>query len=121
MMQMADASDRTLRRIAAGGRSVAVQLRSLISRIIDRQWVARALFWGDDGKLKPEAEEWFAELAVRNYVHGGAFHVDRAEHCRREGRRELALEIIESAGLDTIRLGQLRDQLRKEEQGHGRA
>lgn len=117
---MSDPTDRILRRITAGGRSVAGQLRALIARKVDELWIARALFYGGDGKLRPEAEAWLAGLAAANYVHKGAFHVDRAEHCRREGRRELALEIIESAGLDTVRLGQLKDQLRREEQGHGR-
>jgi hypothetical protein len=83
------------------------QLHTLIRRILDRHNRAAQLFLDDDGNLKPAAREWFAELARDNFVNRSAFHEDPREHAKREGRRELALEIISSAHLDVERLGSL--------------
>jgi hypothetical protein len=76
----------------------------MIGRLLDRHSNAAALFLDEDGALKPAARKWFAELAAQNFVNRGSWHADPREHAKREGRRELALEIIGSARLDVERL-----------------
>jgi hypothetical protein len=93
-----------VRRLDLKGPSALKQLRTMIGRLLDRHHVAAALFLDVNGELKPDAKRWFAELARRNYVNGGCFDKDPREHAFREGRRELAQEIIASARLDAGRL-----------------
>jgi hypothetical protein len=103
----ADSSTDLVRRISMSGPQLGKQVRRMISRMLDRHTVAAKLFLDDDGAVRPAAVKWFGQLAADNYVNRGAFHADPREHAYREGRRELALEIIGSADLDVERLASL--------------
>lgn len=110
---MSDRQAARARRIAAGGASAVKQLRTMISRMVDRFAVARQIFYGDDGKLTPASAEWLDDLAGRNFVNGGGFDPDPHRHAYNAGRRDCALDIIESVGLDTARLAKLRLMLKE--------
>lgn len=74
------------------------------------------LFCAGGRKPTPAAIRWLERLANDNFVNGTAFHEDAREHARREGRRELALEIIASVRLDPMRLERLAEQMREIEE-----
>jgi hypothetical protein len=97
----------TARRLSRTGPQLHHQLKRIIGRLLDRHAAAAKLFLDNDGAAKPAAVEWFRQLARDNYVNGGCWHENDREHAKREGRRELALEIIGSAKLDVDRLGAL--------------
>jgi hypothetical protein len=112
-MPPSDASAAGVGRIRMGAEAVRAQLRRLLDKHRWRHFEARALFY-DKGKLRPEAEGWFDRLARENFVLSGAFHEDPRRHAYNEGRRELALEIINGVGLSLERINQLNAQLRSE-------
>jgi hypothetical protein len=101
---MSDDATDLARRIGLKGPNMLKQLRRMIRQLLDRHRDAAALFLDRDGNLTPPARRWFADLADRNFVNRGCWHSDPREHAKREGRRELALEIINSARLDVGRL-----------------
>jgi hypothetical protein len=86
------------------GPAMLKQLRQMAARLLDKHHAAAALFLGEDGAITRPAAAWMQQLAADNYVNGGAWHMDPREHAFREGKRELALEIINSARLDVARL-----------------
>lgn len=104
---MSDNATDLARRIAMEAPQLIKQVRRMVRRMLDRQSLAADLFLDDGGAVKAKALAWFAQLASENYVNRGAFHSDAREHAYREGRRELALEIIGSADLDVDRLASL--------------
>lgn len=105
---MSDDSARDVaRRLGMTGQQLHKQLRRMIDRLLDRHHLAAKLFLGTDGKVTPHAREWLQRLADDNFVNRSAFHSDDREHAKREGRRELALEIIGSVRLDTAKLASL--------------
>lgn len=95
--------------------SVAAQLRRQWQKIFGAARDVRLLFWGDGHATgpRPETVRWLARLADDNFVNRSAFHEDAREAARREGRRELALEIIASVKLDPVRLDKLAEQMRE--------
>jgi hypothetical protein len=95
--------------------TISAQLRRAYNRMFMAARDVRLLFWGDGHATapKPEAVRWLDRLARDNFVRSSAFHEDAREHARREGRRELALEIIASVKLDPVRLDQLAEQMRE--------
>jgi hypothetical protein len=98
----------TARSLSARGQDGIKQVRRMIRRLIDRHDTAAQLFLDpEDGQPTAAASKWFGQLAADNYVNGGAYHADPREHAYREGRRELALEIIGSARLDVEKLQKL--------------
>lgn len=109
--------DDDVRRIRYGGRSMCDQLRQMIGNLMNPHRRAQRLFYGDDGRLKPDAVDWFAELADRNFVNGGGFSTDPLQLAANTARRELVLEMMGSLRLDTAKLDQLTRQLREVEDG----
>ncbi|HEX8400517.1 MAG TPA: hypothetical protein VF628_02310 [Allosphingosinicella sp.] len=107
--------DADIRRIAYGGLSKAQQLRRMIRGLLDRHRLAARLFFGDDGKLRPDAAEWFAELADRNFVNRSTFHADPRVDAFNQGRRALAMDILGSVRLDQAKLDRLARELRSED------
>jgi hypothetical protein len=100
--------------IARGAPSKAAQIRRMIERLVSRHRLARAVFCPDD-KLTPAAQQWLAKLAAENYVFESTFNGDRDRMLVNEGRRRLALEIINSTQLDVERLGVLTRMERENE------
>ncbi|HEV2746421.1 MAG TPA: hypothetical protein VGW34_03875 [Allosphingosinicella sp.] len=103
------------RRLEQAGRGIRDQLTRAIGRLINPHHLAARLFYGEDGELKPEAVEWFADLARRNFVDSPTFDIDARVDAKNQGRRELALEIMGSVRLDTAKLARLTRQLREVE------
>jgi hypothetical protein len=101
---MSESATEMARRLGMNGPSLLKQLRRIVKRLLDRQQHAARLFLDDDGELKPAAKAWFGQIAHDNFVTRSAWHEDAREHAKREGRRELALEIINSTRLDVERL-----------------
>ncbi|HEX5213325.1 MAG TPA: hypothetical protein VFW22_16490 [Pseudolabrys sp.] len=96
-------------------RSVRQQLRQRIEMLLGRFNLAREVFCDKDGKPTPPAVTWLRQLAARNFVDQSTFHEDPREHARREGRREVALDIILSLDLDSEQVRRLRAQLHERE------
>lgn len=105
----------SVRSIAYGGQPVTQQLRRMIGNLINPHRTIQLLFYGEDGKLRPEAVDWTQRLARENYVDVSAFDPDPRIHAKNEGRRELALEIIGSLHLDTAKLAALHRELKEHE------
>jgi hypothetical protein len=102
-----DVSD-ILQRAPTVARQLAAHLRARLDAFNDVAKLMR-----HNGELKPEAARWLTRLAADNYVNKTTFHDNEREQARREGRRELALEIIASARLDPARLDRLAEQVRE--------
>jgi hypothetical protein len=97
-------------------KSVRMQLRQRIEMLLGRYQLAKAVFCAEDGKPTPAAAIWLRQLAARNFVDRSTFHEDPREHARREGRREVALDIILSLDLDSEQVRRLRAQLHEREE-----
>jgi hypothetical protein len=105
-------------RAARQAGNIVAQIRRVTGRLLGAHRLAARLFVGDDGKLRPAAVEWFDQLARDNFVDRSTFvGGDRDKVLINEGRRMLALEIMDSVRLDTRRLAELRRQEQEEEQG----
>lgn len=98
-----------IERDASGLREQFVSRWRLLSRA---QREVETLFC-DNGKPTAAAVAWLDRLAAKNFINSTTFHDDAREHARREGKRELALEIIASVGLDPRRLERLSEQMRE--------
>lgn len=99
--------------VVHGARGVRAQLQRLIAKVIAPHRLAQLLFYGEDGQLKPEAVDWFGQLAAENFVDRSTFHDDPRVHAFREGQRALAIKILGSVRLDTAKLARLHDQLKE--------
>lgn len=106
----------SLRRVEYGAIDMASQIRRRIGALINPHRTVQLLFYGPDGKVKPEAIEWLGRLASRNFIDSSAFDPDPRVHARNEGRREMMLEILGSLRLDTTELARLQGQLREIEE-----
>ena len=96
---------------AAGG--LAAQMAARFRLLLAARRDIAALFLAGGKAPTPEAARWLTRLARDNHVNSSAFHEDAREHARREGRRELALEIIAAVRLDPARLNALAEQMRE--------
>lgn len=101
------------RGIVEAARSQAEQVRHRWQMLFHRQRDVHLLFLDDTRRPTEATLRWLDRVARENYVHSSAFHDDPREHARREGRRELALEIIASVRLDPARLEKLAEQMRE--------
>ena len=116
-MSIADRAERIIGR--AGG--VVETLRRQIEALVAPWRVVRRLFTDPaTGELTADAVDFFARLARTCHVDGSAYHPDAREHARREGRREVALEIMGQLQLDQKRLAALVEQTRQEDDEDGR-
>lgn len=104
---MASSATEDARKIAAGGPGLRSQLQRLIDRMLNRHRLAERVFLGPDGQLTPAAIDWLDQLARENFVEGSTYLGDRDAMLIHEGRRRLALEIIQSVRLDVRRLDAL--------------
>lgn len=103
---MSDATE-TVRKIAAGAPGLKSQIKRLIDRMLTRHRLAERVFLDTDGNLSRDALNWLDRLATENFVNGSTYNGDRDAMLINEGRRRLALEIIQSVRLDVNRLDQL--------------
>lgn len=95
-------------RLATRAISQAQQVARVRGRMMRRHFLAAKLFLGEDGQLGPHAVPWFAELARTGFVDETTFVAgDREQTLINEGRRQLALEILDSVNLDQGRLAAL--------------
>lgn len=106
---MALPSDNIAERARQAAQSITLQLQRLTRRFR----LHRDLFLGDDGAVTPVAAEWLQDLGRRCFADGSTFHADPREHARREGRREVYLEIIAGLQLDGKKLAALTRQMRE--------
>jgi hypothetical protein len=117
-MNIADRAERLAGR--AGG--MLETLRRQIEALLTPWRVSRRLFTDPaTGALTPDAVAFFGRLARTCHVDGSAYHPDAREHARREGRREVALEIMGQLQLNQERLAALLEQTRQgdDDDGYG--
>lgn len=93
--------------IAGGARDVARQVRAQIEALLAPWRVARRLFLGPDGEPTEDAAAFFGQLDRACYVSRSTWHADPREHAMREGRRQVALEIMNMVRLDQAKLARL--------------
>jgi hypothetical protein len=93
------------------------EVEGLRRRFEQMRWRMRdiRLLFFDGPRPSEPALRWLDRLAADNFVFSSAYHDDAREAARREGRRELALEIIASVKLDPARLEKLSQQLQEAE------
>lgn len=108
--------DDDIRALGHQAKTVRQQLQQRLRMLLDHYFRSRGVFCDADGALTPAATLWLADLARRNFVHGSSFHIDPREHARREGRRELAMEILQSVRLDGEQVRRLKAQLHDRQQ-----
>lgn len=104
---MSESATDMAKRLGMSAPQLMKQLRRIKERMLTRHDLAAQLFLGADGKPTAAALKWLRHVAGENYVNRGTYHQDPREHAYREGRRELALEIIGSARLDVDKLNSL--------------
>lgn len=101
-------------RIAQVARVPARQATRLIAGLFARHHEAAVLFLDDQGEVKPEAAAWFDRLARENFIADSTFvSGDREASLINEGRRQLALSILQSVRLDRARLEKLHMQAKE--------
>lgn len=104
--------------VARGGESKLAQLRRMARRIIDPHVDAAATFLDGSGGVRPAAAAWLERLARDNFVRASTFVPgDPQQTMVNEGRRALALDILNSIRLDTARLEEINAQIREAEHG----
>ncbi len=99
--------------IAEKARQTAAALARQLRKLTNRFRIHRDLFLGEDGTPTPPAAEWLRDLGKRCFADGSTYHADPREHARREGRREVYLEIIAGLELDGKKLAALTRQMRE--------
>lgn len=99
--------------IAERARATAAVLKLQLRRLTRRFRLNRDLFLGEDGEPSPTAVEWLRDLGKRCHADTSTYHADPREHARREGRREVFLEIVDGMALDGKKLAALTRQMRE--------
>lgn len=87
--------------------AVSRQIKDLFWRIVPRRWLWRWLFLDDRGELRRCGEAALADLREFAFVRRTSFHKDPLMMARAEGRREVALRIINYLDLDEAQVQQL--------------
>lgn len=98
---------------AERARVITETLKLQLRRLTRRFRLNRDLFLGDDGQPTPTAVEWLCDLGKSCHADTSTFHADPREHARREGRREVYLEIVAGMALDGKKLAALTRQMRE--------
>ncbi len=88
-------------------------LRRMIDKLSGRQGVYRRLFFGDDGKLKPDATIFFDEFAKMAGMGVPGFSSDPVAMGRLSGARDMFLHMLSGLDLDQSGINDLEVQLRK--------
>ncbi len=88
-------------RSAALVRNQAIAMRQ---RLMRKQSAFRALFLGDDGDLSPQGQIALSHLSRFCYAFATTAHgkADRDELMRREGRRQVWIEVMRLLSLDPV-------------------